>query len=171
MPMSTQLTIFLDLEETVIDEWRTHNFLEERATAIRDFVRDTIDRREEILGETFPVRWGVMSWAIETMRDVVTFNETMREGLESFFDITFDDRLIWTVEDWRSAINCNSPFNLNRDDFADFGSKENTLFWLRNAPEGDLPLGFITLIDDVVSHKNKIITENRAITLVNSKEL
>lgn len=169
--MDTQLTFFLDLEETVIDEWRTHNFLEERATAIKNAMDDIIGIREEIIGESLTVQVGIMSWAIETMRDIVTFNETMREGLESFFDMTFNDRLIWTVSDWHSAINCNSPFQLTNDDFADFGGKENTLFWLRNAPESDLPLGSIWVFDDVVSHMDKIISKNRTITLVNSKKL
>lgn len=154
-----KVTVFLDLEETLISDWRSGFFLQDRARFIRDFFSD------------FQFDMGIMSWAIENEKDKQRFNDSWRRPIEGFFNRDFDDALIHTVDDWCRMVNKNFRAQLCADDFDDFGTKENILFMLRNVDNNTLPTGTIFLVDDAISHDDIITSPQRTIKFLNAKKM
>lgn len=164
--MNRNLTIFLDLEETLIDDWRHGNWLSNQTDAILSLIQT---RMIEI--NPFETSLGLMSWAVENFDDKLSFMRRFSHTIENHFDLKFQSHNVLSVSDWRIMINRISGINFSNDDFNDFATKENVLFWLRNAHESILPEGFIILVDDTVSHLDKIVTEKRVIEFINPKQL
>jgi len=154
----------------VIDDIHSLNFLQERATKIKEFIHKFRLRNAPSI-----IHMGIMSWALVNEHDkkrlwIDSQWKRMREIIERFFELEFRDDLIFTIENWWEAVEKENLITfMNQSDFLDFANKENVLFWLRNSKL--LPTGRIFLFDDVVSHNTKITTPKREITFINSKEL
>jgi len=160
------LTIFLDLEETLIDDWFAGNWLPEQADAILDCINSRIL-------ELHPgaMSLGLMSWAVEHVDDKLAFIRRFSDAIENHFDLKFRSEFILSVQDWRRIINRTSIINFSNEDFNDFATKENVVFWLRHANENLFPIGHIILVDDTISHGDKIVTDSRVIEFINPKQL
>lgn len=154
----------------MIDDIHSLNFLQERATKIKEFIHKFRLRNAPSI-----IHMGIMSWALVNEHDkkrlwIDSQWKRMREIIERFFELEFRDDLIFTIENWWEAVEKENLITfMNQSDFLDFANKENVLFWLRNSKL--LPTGRIFLFDDVVSHNTKITTPKREITFINSKEL
>lgn len=165
--MNTQWTIFLDLEETLIESWSDHTLLVNKIVKINRFVNKTLVETKQPLSVP---RFGLMSWAVYNDKDKRQFQEELQPWLEEQMQITFSNELILSIDDWISLVMNNCGILLSREDIFDLSDKETILFWLRNAKKG-FPTGHIILIDDVVKHNNVIISDSRKITILNVDKL
>lgn len=157
-----QWTIFLDLEETLIESWSDRTLLLGKVNAIQRFIKTSIPRLD------MP-KFGLMSWAVWNDTDKTEFQQEIQPWLEEQMRITFDQELILSMDEWTTLVRRNTVLKLARQDLFDFG-KESLLFWLRNATK-DFPDGEIALIDDAVEHNNVIQTNSRKITIINVDKL
>jgi len=153
-------TIFLDLEETLIESWDIPDWLPDNAEAIKTFI-------QSLHG---PAQFGIMSWAIWNERDREAFIKKLMCPIEDGLGIEFQNSLILTMEDWAQLVLSQSGLRVAYDEVAHFG-KETILFWLRHAK--DFPKGEIFLIDDTVEHNDCIISleKTRKITMKNVKKM
>lgn len=174
--MNRQWTIFLDLEETLIESWSDRTLLVNKIAAIDQFVKRTLIDSRQTVGRRFanpPLsmpRFGLMSWAVWNDKDKKDFQDEIQLWLEEQMKIVFNQELILSMDDWITLVRRNTVMNLSRQDLFDISSKETVLFWLRNATEG-FPDGEITLIDDVVDHNTVITSDSRKITILNVDKL
>ena len=170
-----QWTIFLDLEETLIESWSDRTLLVNNVAAIDRHIKDKLKESRQLIGRRFtnsPLmmpRFGLMSWAVWDDKDKTEFQQEIQPWLEEQMRITFSQELIVSMDEWTTLVRRNTVLKLTRQDLFDFG-KESLMFWLRNATN-DFPEGEITLIDDAVEHNNIIQTNSRKITILNVDEL
>jgi len=158
-------TVFLDLEETVIESWNNPDWLSLKADIIREVIN--VLKRENTT-----VQLGLMSWAVWDDADKKVFNKKLREPIEQSLKLEFSDDLILSMDDWIQLVMVNSGMRLSRADVHDLSSKETILFWLRDAKH-DFPTGSIILIDDAIKHDDCIISPegDRKITMKNIDNL
>lgn len=171
-----QWTIFLDLEETLIESWSDRTLLIPKVKLIEKFIQFKLKESRQMLGRRFanpPLtmpQFGIMSWAIWNDADKREFQQEIQLWLEEKMRITFRQDLILSMDDWALLVMKHTGLKLSRQDIFDFCSKETVLFWLRNATQG-FPEGEITLIDDAVTHNNVIISGTRKINIMNVDKL
>ena len=170
-------TIFLDLEETLIESWSDHTWLTHKAEAIGTFIKRSLiqsaHQSKSIYHDTPRLelpRFGLMSWAVWNDADKQIFQQQLQHWIEGNLKMAFSEDLIWTMEDWAALVLKNTGLRMSQQDLFDFCNKETVLFWLRNAEHG-FPHGEITLIDDAVPHNNVVTSQTRKITTVNVDKL
>lgn len=151
-------TVFLDLEETVIDDISNANILEERCLQIRD-----------VLEHIKPDKIGVMSWAIWNDAERETFlNTCTKSRIEDHIGREIDDELIWSMADVRKHVLRVSGKQFSQEDLFDIFGKEEclNLLFRKHFFKTD-----VVLIDDTVSHQ--LVTEFNGLRLVflNAKRL
>ena len=76
------MNLFLDLEETVIDDWFSGVFLHHKMENMKSMIRELEKQRNDKFDHLV-----VFSFAITSDRDVDHFNLHFKEHLESFFEI------------------------------------------------------------------------------------
>lgn len=136
--------LFLDLEETLIDDWSTGVLLTKNITAIQDFIH------------SFPCNpvIGLMSWAVWDERDKLTFNKKFRPVIEDALGWKFDDRFLWSMDDWCNQLFKASGKDISRDDLFDIFGKEEVLFMMSRRHK-NFKGASVALIDDAVEHNLK----------------
>lgn len=166
--------VFLDLEETCIDDWTTGVLLEKNLAKIEEFLngRDRViapfkKNQEPIVSKATPIinlRLGLMSWAVWNDADVREFNELLRAPIEAAIKRKFDEDLIWSMKDWAKAIAESSNKVLLENDMFDLYGKPEVLFSLmRNHPMFDQSTIF--LIDDAYEHQLTLKSYVRHVTV------
>lgn len=151
-------TVFLDLEETVIDDWNSANILVERCEQIR-----------KILDHIQPDKVGVLSWAIWNDRDKDHFiNTCVKSRIEDHIGREIDPELVWTMTDMRAQVLKTTGRSFSQDDLLDIFGKEECLnvLFRKHFFKTD-----VVLIDDTVAHQ--LVTEFQGLRLVylNAKKL
>lgn len=135
--------IFLDLEEVCIDSWASGTLLLHHLERIKLY----LDR--QFAEDPHGVRIGLMSWAVSDHHDKITFNKDLRWRIEQHIGTTFQDRLVWSMDEWAQVTLLNTGLKLDREDLFDFCRKEDVLF--KMARKGDLFRNRrVVLIDDAV---------------------
>ena len=140
-----QTTVFLDLEETLLDTWQDGNLLEvglHRTRELLKRVRSTDNR----------VRVGLMSWAVWDQKDKDDFNSRFRPFLEAELRTNFDDRLVWSMDNWAERVFKFGKKKLDRQDLFDMFQKEEVLFKLARCADPEFRNTAVFLVDDRVSH-------------------
>ena len=97
------------------------------------------------------VTLGLMSWAVWGDRDKEVFNRTMRPELEEALGMDFDDRVVWSMDDWAAELLQFHRKKLSRQDLFDMFGKQEVLFTLSRSH----PLFHkrnVVLFDDMVEH-------------------
>lgn len=152
--------VFLDLEEVCIDNWENMTLLISHLERIKLFL-DTL-MSEDNAG----VRIGLMSWAVSDHHDKIKFNTELRWRIEFHLKHHFQDRWIWSMDEWAKATLLNTGLLLDRSDLFDVCRKEDILFKL--CRKGDVFLNRkIILIDDaVLSATVEIPSRNTAMQLI-----
>lgn len=75
------MNIYLDLEETIIDDWNSGNFLPHNIRAIKNNIREL----ENYYGEKVE-HINIFSFAIVNKSDIELFNKIFRDDIEKIFD-------------------------------------------------------------------------------------
>ena len=141
---------FLDLEETVIDEWDSDVVRHATCRRVRHAMR-------EAAKDLFPggrVLLGLMSWAVYHDKDLTAFKDRFRQELEWCLEHHFEDSLLWHMDEWCKQFGrCSvrgAVKKVSRDDLYDLCGKHEVLFAMRNHPE--LKSCKVTLVDDMAEH-------------------
>lgn len=145
------MRVFLDLEETVMDDWNSGLFLPRKLDAVRKFLTDNN-----------VTTVGLMSWAVWDERDKARFNAEFREDLERNLNVTFD--LVWSMDDWANEVFKHFNKKLSRQDLFDMFSKPEVLFALGRTH----PLfanETVVLVDDAVEHGLTMTSPNNNCTV------
>jgi len=100
-------TVFLDLEETVIESWNNPDWLSLKVDIIREVIN--VLKRENTT-----VQLGLMSWAVFDDADKETFNRRFRGHIEDALQLEFSDDLILSMDDWIQLVMMNSGMRLSR---------------------------------------------------------
>lgn len=140
--------VFLDLEETVIDTWHEGNFLEVGLSRTRKFLN-------RLKKDGFDVKIGLMSWAVWNEEDKLKFNKVFREVLEAELDHKFDDKMVWSMDDWAGQIFKACGKKISRQDIFDLFGKEEILF--RLCRDHHWANTRLFLVDDRVSHGMSVV--------------
>lgn len=156
------MLVFLDLEETLVDDWSSQLLLTANVRVTRSFLK------------TLPpgTKVGLMSWAVWDERDKSLFNKDLRPFLEAELDVQFSDDFVWSMDDWAQEVFNSTGMKLSREDLFDVFGKHEVLFKLsRHSPkfEGHQ----VVLVDDVAEHMLKWdVPHNRcSATMLNVKEM
>lgn len=130
--------VFLDLEETLVDDWNSGLFMPRHMDCVKEF-----------LANRPGARVGLMSWAVWDERDKERFRKEFQPDLERNLNCTFE--LVWSMDDWAEELFKHSKKRLSRDDLFDMFGKHEVLFMLcRTHPlfRGE----DVFLVDDAVEH-------------------
>lgn len=133
------MIVFLDLEETLIDNWENGWLLPAKIAVIR----------EMFTGVSPSI--GLMSWAVWDDEDKAKFNSSFRPELEEALGMKFSDELVWSMHDWARSLLQYSGKHISREDLFDCFSKHEVLFMLSRchpALKGEQ----VVLVDDAVEH-------------------
>lgn len=148
------MIVFLDLEETVIDEWGSDLLLPANIEAIRRLLQGN------------PVHLGLMSWAVwENERDKLKFTHDIQPYVEEALGFKFHPDLTWSMDDWAGEVFKHTGLTLDRkEDMFDMFKKEEVLFKLaRHHPlfRGEM----VILVDDAVEHDMTLRVPSRDCTV------
>lgn len=136
----SQNILFLDLEETVINEWCRHPV----------FLRNNINKIKDMFfsrGENLAL--GIMSWAMWNDEDKAIFNAEIRPTLEDLLGMKFSDEFVWSMDDWARKLLIFNKKKISREDLFDIFGKEEVLFMLSKTCT-DFTGKNIFLVDDAV---------------------
>lgn len=140
------MILFLDLEETVITNWSDAVLMNDNIKRIKDEMNCYKTRNVNI-------RLGLMSWAVWDDKDKECFN-SFRSVLETELEHSFEDELIWSMNDWAEAMLVARGVHLTRQDMFEwmevFGKVE-VLFVLTRS-HNTFTGQTVMLIDDIVEH-------------------
>lgn len=153
------MLVFLDLEETLIDEWSSGLFLPRKLDVVRDFLKANP-------GATV----GLMSWAVWDAKDKATFERNFRADLERNLECTFE--LVWSMDEWGEEVFKHFNKKVSRQDMFDMFSKPEVLFALgRKHPL--FKNQTVVLVDDAVEHKLTMNSplNNCTVTLLNVDDM
>ena len=138
------MIVFLDLEETVIDEWGQWNYLPRNIIAIARFLKNHPD-----------CRLGLMSWAVWNDADKNKFSDMLLGDLTQMLDKQFDPSLVWSMDEWADELFKDTGLRVVRQDLYDCFGKPEVLF--RLARKHPLFAGQeVVLIDDAYPHEMTI---------------
>lgn len=133
------MIVFLDLEETLIDNWENGWLLPAKIAIIK-----------EMLSEFSP-KIGLMSWAVWDDADKVKFNIRLRPELEEALEASFDDDFLWSMDDWAKQLLALHGKRISREDLFDCFGKHEVLFMVSRCHplfKGE----HVVLFDDAVEH-------------------
>lgn len=163
------MIIFLDLEQTLIDDWGTKNTMPDNLVKIARFINYVHQT-----GFVDEINVGIMSWALWSDIDKEEFNKffpLLQHAISEHLDssvrsaVKFDDSLMMTMQDWshRLLVHCNK--NLSMTDMFDMVGKQETLFMLsRHDPTFSNET--IVLIDDTVEHDMTVEVPSTNCTII-----
>jgi hypothetical protein len=137
--------LFLDLEDTIIDEWATRNFLRTRDVC---FVRDCINHRNRLIDLCLELErehgtgmdinrdkidcLGLFSYAVSHDADKQIFVEEMKSDIERMLCLKFDPDYVLTVDQIRLKWIQRTNIQVKPNDAVDFqercGNKAMTFF-------------------------------------------
>lgn len=142
------MIVFLDLEETLIDNWENGWLLLRKIKAIRD------------LCAPFDAKVGLMSWAVWDEKDKAKFNSELRPELEKALGMKFSDEFVWSMDDWAKQL---LVFHGKKDFLVriclTFFGKEEVLFMLSRchpAFKGHTVILFDDTVEDNLSWHSKM---------------
>lgn len=148
--MNNKLNIFLDLEETVIDDWVYCNFLYYKIDIIKKIIEDISIKyfSEKVKSEN--INLILFSAAVVTESDLKIFNHYIKPILEKHLGLTFSSEFLFSNENWRELAEINGIKTLNDDSMIDifnFNVKEQIfeLIYIKNEIN--------ILFDDTVQNK------------------
>ena len=154
------MLVFLDLEETLIDEWANMMLMPQRCAAVH-----------KLLKENAGCRVGLMSWAVWHDKDKATFINDLQPLLEEVLDVKFDPELIWSMDDWAREL-VHAKKRIPRQDLFDCFGKHEVLFMLSRC-HPTFKDQSVVLVDDVAEHglEWRSVTNNCYARMVNVKQL
>lgn len=133
------MLLFLDLEETLIDNWDNGWLLPANIACIRKKFTDKV-----------PIV-GLMSWAVWNLADKESFNKRMRKELESSLGMQFNDKFVWSMTDWADMLFQFNSKKVSQQDLFDCFSKHEVLFMLSRVHPG-FNRQEVVLVDDTIEH-------------------
>lgn len=140
----TDVVVFVDLEETLVDVWHEGNFLEVGLRRTRKLLDDLM------LDSGVKPQLGLMSWAVWDSKDLVDFNRRFRGVLESELRTKFAMEHTLSMDDWSHLVLTETKKRLSRQDMFDMFGKEEVLSRLVRSKHFLNTKVF--LVDDRVSH-------------------
>lgn len=146
--------VFLDLEETVIDNWQDGNLLLANIDCIEEFINGRDKTFGGVVAPGAPLvnmRLGLMSWAVWDAKDKAEFNSRFRPHLEHLLKRKFDDEIVWSMADWSRELCKFSNKLISKDDMFDMFGKVEVLFSLARK-HSEFKGNRVFLIDDAVEH-------------------
>lgn len=160
--------VFLDLEETLIDNWYDFNLLPDLCAKVDRYIHGKAFYSDPT---TLPrLHVGLMSWAVYDDRDKQMFMN-VKHHIEEKIGYKFDDNFVWSMDDWAKLVYMHRGLKLDRADMFELFSKREVLMALANHEV--FFNSFVTLIDDRVEHQ--FLIQSRAnrcsITLNNIKDM
>lgn len=129
--------LFLDLEETVIEEWGNPFLI--NIPWLRKFIR-----KEEFTD------FGIFSFAISNERDSRHFHTRLKDGIQDSLGIEFNKDLVTTTQDMKSIIAKRRrilPSKFSDQDFSDFFLKDTAFLEFASTFENTK----LTLVDDTIT--------------------
>jgi len=96
------MNIFLDLEETVIDDWYSCIFLDEKIQKIKSHIQKI--SRKLLNKEAFDsdINLILFSAAVCDKRDLEIFNSSIKPILEEKLGLSFNSEFLFDEENWRN---------------------------------------------------------------------
>jgi len=153
--------VFLDLEETVIQDWSslealTANILKiERYLNGYDIVIPPLKKGgEETISPATPIlnlRLGLMSWAVWNDIDKQRFKAKIQPWLEPLIKRQFDEDLIFSMTDWARLVREATGKQLSQDDMFDLFGKPEVL-WTLMCKHKMFYHSTVWLVDDAYEH-------------------
>lgn len=144
--------LFLDLEETVIDDWWERNLLIDRIRAIKKNV--VVPGNFDCLG--------LFSWAITHNKDLTEFNQDLREPLQNMLGLKFNSNFMVTIHHAMDMMSNRRRFHrdlVTETEFHDFMSHKNTCFLECVLELNEVtPMSVATLVDDTVFNAKMLMT-------------
>lgn len=147
------MLIFLDLEETLIDNWDNGFLLLPKVDLVRDLIA-------QMRTQNTSVRVGLMSWAVWDAKDKAKFNNDLREFLETNLNCTFDDNLVWSMDDWCKEVWCVTSKKLDRADVFELFDKE-AILCLFAKKHADWENETVLFVDDTATHNMSVLVPAR----------
>lgn len=138
--------VFLDLEETLVDNWNDGNLLEVGLHRTREFLKELKE-----VGAP-PAVVGLMSWAVWNSDDKVDFDKRFRPFLEAELRVKFDPQFFWSMDDWCTELLKHAKKKLDRADLFDMFGKEEVLMRLARCHPAFRDRE-VFLVDDRVNHE------------------
>ena len=115
----SKLNIFLDLEETVIDDWYSCNFLDHKIDTINDKIKSlSIDFLSEIAQDR-NINLILFSAAVCNENDLNIFNKQIKPILEKKLEFKFSSEFLFSDENWIKLANKNGIKVLQDDNMQD----------------------------------------------------
>lgn len=150
------MIVFLDLEETLIDNWENGWLLPTNIATIK-----------KAIGPANP-KLGLMSWAVWDDKDKAKFNSDLRPELEEALGMAFDDEFVWSMDDWAKQLLEFRGKKISREDLFDIFGKEEVLFMVARC-HPKMRHQNVILIDDVVEHNLALVAKanNCLVTILN----
>lgn len=141
------MIIFLDLEETLIDNWENGWLLPGKIKTIRG------------LRAPFDAKVGLMSWAVWDEKDKAKFNSELRPELEKALGMKFSDEFVWSMDDWAKQLFEFRGKKISREDLFDIFGKHEILFMVSRchpAFKGHKVILFDDVVEDNLSWHSKM---------------
>lgn len=140
---------FLDLEETVVDNWENGFLLLPKVDKLRELLASMSEQHGT-------VRLGLMSWAVWDERDKAKFVNDLQDFLETNLNCKFDPDLLWSMDDWcKEVLKCTGR-KVERSDLFELFGKEEVLFTLAKKH----PLfknETVLFVDDTATHNMSVL--------------
>ena len=147
------MLIFLDLEETLIDEWANGFLLLPKVDLVKALIA-------QMRMQTETVRVGLMSWAVWDEKDKVKFNNDLRDFLETNLKCTFDSELTWSMDEWCKEVWKCTNKKVDRTDIFELLDKEAILcLFAKKHPL--FKNETVLFIDDTATHNMSVLVPER----------
>jgi len=147
-----KINIFLDLEETVIDEWSSCNFLINNISFIKNMINTFSMDLNNQEADNENINLILFSAAVSSEKDLLFFREHIQDFLEEQLELVFSDFFIFDIDTLKSLAKSNQINVLPDDSIQDiFNFNEKEQIFQLIAIENEINI----LFDDIV--ENKII--------------
>jgi len=149
------INIFLDLEETVIDDWFSGVLLEDNISKIKNQINKFSLKFNKEKASSKNINLILFSAAITSKNDVLFFDENLRTILEQELDLSFNEVFLFSKENCFSLLKKINVFPDDTDILLDvfkFNQKEEVFNLISKKNEINI------LFDDKV--ENKVILED-----------
>ena len=119
--MFETFNIFLDLEETVIDDWFNGVFLLNKITKIKQKLNSIENSliAEKLLKKTHTKKLIIFSLAIINKEDIVKFNTKYKHVIENMFNLKIDEIVIFDEVLWTNIAKKHNITPLKTDNMFD----------------------------------------------------
>ena len=160
--MARDVIVFLDLEETLIDNWWVgRNLLLDKIEKVKRYID------HQAFGLKRNVKVGLMSWAVHDKKDRQIFVEELQPHIEKLLGMDFDNSYILTMDDWSLLVFQLTGLRTSREDLFEICKKEEILFMLIRKSTFFKNMSVMLIDDAVVGFDMTVVSNNADLRVIN----